>query len=176
MSSPTSGKLTRRGFLRYSGATAGALAFLGVLERPADAFPPLEPDVAELSPRQKATLGAIVVALGSSVPEIDAARANEVVAEVGRRYRAGTDESRRSVDLALGTVELGMQPGEFASQPARDRLATLRAGMSGRADRNRGISAHTNQMRSILVANAVALAANPFFSGENEWRRERFPF
>ena len=173
MSAPTSAKLTRRGFLRYSGLSVGGMVAAGALGPVAEAFAPvaLAPDP-ELSPRRRATLVALIGALGSVAASIDPARADQVVPRIATQYRIASPDGRRTIDAALDAVELGLEPGEFSRRPVQDRVEVLRAGITGRGHRARGIPSHTSSMQSALTETAVALAAMPFFDGETPWRRE----
>lgn len=159
--------LTRRHFLRYSGAAVGSLAYAGALGPLAEAFPPFAPASLELSPRRQATLAAIVEAVGSVVPRVDAARADEVVAAVSDRYRAENPDMRLNLELMLDSVEADLEAGEFKRLRPSERVRVLEG---------RGLPGRTVELcsSSTLVEGAVALAAAHFYTPEDDWTPHRF--
>lgn len=166
--------LTRRNFLRYSGLTIGGAAYAGLLGPIAEAVPAVTSPDLDLSPRRRATFAGVIGAVGSVVSRVDPGRADEVVTRLNAYYRTASPESRETLEVTLDAVEASIQPGEFHRRSVQDRVAILRAGITGVADPDRGIPGRTSSMQSILTDNAVALAATSFFDGETRWNSDLF--
>lgn len=169
------GRLTRRHFLRYSGATVGGLACSAALGPLAEAFPAFAPAAADLSPRRQATTKALVEAVATVDPIVDGSRAVQVADELARRYALEPSETRDDIDLMLDTVEHDLEPGAFKRLSPADRVAVLRASMSGQGNARHGVPRHESPNRSALVGGAIGLASMPFYGLETPWRLERFP-
>lgn len=155
------GRLTRRHFLRYSGAAAAGLACSTALGPLAEALPQVPVGTA-LSPEREATLAAILEALGTVAPDIDPIRAGEALATLASRYEGDPPEVRQGTELLLDTVAADLPPGAFKGMSPFARVAVLRAGISGLGDSRYGISRHASSERSLLVRHAVTFAAGPF--------------
>jgi hypothetical protein len=153
--------VTRRDFLRVTGAAVCGVGYAAALGPVQEAFPAATVEGHELSVQREETFRAIIETLDPVVPKVDKSRADEVVARLARRYAGETPELRANIDLILDTIGAA-EGGAVKRGTPKERAALMRDGISGHGGAREHVRKAGEPARSDLFANAVSLAIASF--------------